>query len=69
MQATTNVVEHVCINMKGSGASVLESAFKYSKSIGKLVADKEGLTGDEATARAEEIKRTLRRVRLALESR
>jgi hypothetical protein len=69
MNANTTVVEHVCINMKDSGANVLESTFKYSKSIGKLVAEKEGLSGDDAIARAEEIKRTLRRVRLALESR
>lgn len=69
MNASTHIVEHVSIGMKDSGAAVLETAFKYSKSIGKLVAEKEGLSGDEATARADEIKRTLRRVRIALENR
>ena len=71
MNANTTVeqIEHVSLDMKDSGASVLQGAFKFSKSIGKLVAEKEGLSGDEADARANEIKRTLRRVRIALENR
>jgi len=69
MNANTKVVEHVSVNMKDSGAAVLEETFKYSKTIGKAVAAKLGLEGDEADAKAAQIQRTLRRVRLALENR
>lgn len=69
MNANTKVVEHVSVNMKDSGAAVLEETFKYSKTIGKTVAAKLGLEGDEADAKAAQIQRTLRRVRLALENR
>lgn len=69
MKANTKVVEHVSINMKESGAEVLQEAFKYSKTIGKTVAAKLGLAGDEADQKAAQIQRTLRRVRVALENR
>lgn len=69
MNANTKVVEHVSVNMKDSGAAVLEETFKYSKTIGKTIAAKLGLEGDEADAKAAQIQRTLRRVRLALENR
>jgi hypothetical protein len=69
MKADTKVVEHISINMKDSGAAVLEETFKYSKTIGKAVASKLGLSGPEADAKAAQIQRTLRRVRLALENR
>lgn len=58
----------VNLRMKESGADVLQSAFRYSKTIGRTVAQKEGLSGDDAAKRAGEIQRTLRRVRVALES-
>ena len=56
------------LHMKSSGAQVLREIAKFSKTIGKTVAAKEGLDGDEAKARTGQIKRTLRRVRLALEA-
>ena len=69
MKAKTTIVENVSIAMKDSGANVLQEAFHYSKTIGKVVAEKLGLSGEEAAAKASEIQRTLRRVRLALENR
>lgn len=56
------------IEMKDSGAAVLKQAFVYSKTIGNTVASKLGLSGSAHTAKAAEIKRTLRRVRKALEA-
>ena len=70
MKATAKraeVVTGLSLNLKSSGAKVLQSAFKFSKTIGKAVAAKEGLSGEAATDRAGEIQRTLRRVRVALE--
>jgi len=57
----------VSLSMKDSGAAVLASTFKFSKTIGHAVAAKKGLRGQAATDAANEIKRTLRRVRIALE--
>jgi hypothetical protein len=71
MQATAKreeVITGVDLSLKASGAKVLTSAFKFSKTIGSAVAAKEGLTGEAASDRAGEIQRTLRRVRLALAS-
>ena len=70
MKATAtkaNVVTGVSLSLKASGADVLKTAFKFSKTIGKTVAAKEGLSGQAATDRAGEIQRALRRVRVALE--
>lgn len=58
----------VNLTMKDSGANVLAEAFAYSRTIGNAVASKLGLTGEEAKAKAGEIQRTLRRVRLAIEN-
>lgn len=69
MKATTKITENISVSMKDSGAAVLEEAFKYSKTIGQAVANKLGLSGDEAAVKAAQIQRTLRRVRLALENR
>lgn len=69
MKATSKYTENVSLALKASGADVLESAFKFSKTIGEAVASKEGLTGSEHSERAAQIQRTLRRVRLALENR
>jgi hypothetical protein len=71
MKATATraqVVTGVNLGLKASGANVLKTAFKFSKTIGKAVAAKEGLTGQAAADRAGEIQRTLRRARIALES-
>ena len=68
MQATVKVTEKYNVTMQDSGANVLKSAFRFSKTIGKAVAAKEGLSGDEAAVRAGEIQRALRRVRVALET-
>jgi hypothetical protein len=69
MKANINEIVDVTVglNMKESGAEVLTDAFVYSKTIGKAVAAKKGLTGSEAEEYAGEVQRTLRRVRLALE--
>lgn len=69
MKAGVKITENVSLHMKDSGAEVLQEAFKYSKTIGKAVATKLGLTGDDADAKAAQIQRTLRRVRVALENR
>ena len=60
------VVTGIELNLKASGAEVLRTAFKFSKTIGKTVASKEGLSGEAAEERAGEIQRALRRVRVAL---
>ena len=65
----TKVEEHVSLNMKGSGAELLQEVFRFSKTIGQTVAAKKGLTGEEASAYASSVKRCLRRARIALENR
>ncbi len=69
MKATSAVEEVVSLNMKGSGAAVLQDLFRFSKTIGKAVAAKQGLTGEAATEYAAKAQRTLRRARRALEAR
>lgn len=69
MKATSVIEESVTLSLKGSGAEVLQDLFHFSKTIGNTVAAKKGLDGDEATEYAERAKRTLRRVRRALENR
>jgi len=68
MEATVSSKTFVSVRMQESGAEVLEEALKYSKTIGKVVAGKLGLTGDEASKKAAQIQRTLRRVRVAIEN-
>lgn len=68
MKAVANTHVTFDLTLKGSGALVLREIAKYSKTIGQAVAAKEGLSGDAANVRASEIKRCLRRVRLALEA-
>jgi hypothetical protein len=63
-----NVVTGVTLSLKASGASVFKDAFKFSKTIGKAVASKKGLHGNEADAYAGQLQRACRRVRIALES-
>lgn len=58
----------VNLQMQESGAEVLRDVFRWSKTIGRTIAEKEGKSGDEAAKRGAEIQRTLRRVRVALES-
>lgn len=67
MKATIKEVTHVKLGMKASGAEVLRDAFVFSKTIGKAVAAKKGLTGDEYSEYAGQLQRTLRRARIALE--
>lgn len=69
MNATSSIEEKVTLNLKGSGAEVLEDLFHFSKTIGKTVAAAKRLSGDEASAYAARAQRTLRRVRRALENR
>ena len=69
MKATSTIEENVSLSFKGSGADVLQDLFHFSKTIGKTVAAKRGLTGDEADVYAARAQRTLRRVRHALENR
>jgi hypothetical protein len=71
MKATAtraNVVTGVNLALKASGANLFKDAFKFSKTIGKTVAAKKGLTGTQATEYAASLQRALRRVRIALES-
>ena len=68
MKATPHTETYFDLTLKESGATVLRELAKFSKTIGKTVAAKEGLSGSEADNRASEIKRTLRRIRLALEA-
>jgi hypothetical protein len=68
MKASTKETIHVSLGMKESGAEVLRDAFVYSKTIGKAVAAKKGLEGDEASEYASKVQRTLRRARIALDS-
>lgn len=68
MKATTSTSVAFNLQLKESGAEVLQEAFKYSKTIGKTVAAKLGLSGADADAKAAQIQRTLRRVRVALEN-
>jgi len=69
MKATSAIEESVSLSMKGTGADVLQDLFVFSKTIGKTVAAKKNLTGDDATAYAAKAQRCLRRVRKALENR
>jgi hypothetical protein len=69
MKALSAIEESVTLSMKGSGAEVLQDLFVFSKTIGKTVASKKGLTGDAATTYAAKAQRCLRRVRKALENR
>jgi len=62
-----NVITGVTLSLKASGAGVFKDAFKFSKTIGKAVAAKKGLRGDEADAYAGQLQRACRRVRVALE--
>lgn len=64
MKATEYTHVSYDLTLKSSGAKVLREISKFSKTIGAVVAEREGLGAD----RAAEIKRTLRRVRLALEA-
>ena len=71
MKATAireSVVTGVVLSLKASGADLFKDAFKFSKTIGKAVAEKKGLSGDEATEYAGSLQRGLRRVRRALEA-
>lgn len=71
MKATAtraNVVTGVNLALKASGATLFKDAFKFSKTIGKAVAAKKGLSGSQATEYAASLQRALRRVRIALES-
>lgn len=61
-----NVVTGVTLSLKGSGAQLFGDAFKFSKTIGKAVAAKKGLTGKAATDYAASLQRALRRARVAL---
>jgi hypothetical protein len=61
-------VTGVSLNFKNSGAVLLKDAFKFSKTIGKTVAAKKGLTGQAASEYAASLQRALRRVRVALEA-
>lgn len=56
------------LHLKESGAEVLQEVTRFSKTIGKTVAGKLGLSGNEADAKAAQVQRTLRRVRIALEN-
>ena len=67
MKVTPETHVTYSLQVKESGAKVLREISKFSKTIGQTVASREGLSGDAADSRAAEIKRTLRRVRLALE--
>jgi hypothetical protein len=69
MKATSAIEENVTLSMKGSGADVLQDLFVFSNTIGNAVAAKKSLTGDAASEYAARAKRTLRRVRKALENR
>lgn len=69
MQATAqraNVVTGVNLSLKASGANLFKDAFKFSKTIGKAVAAKKGLTGSAASDYAASLQRALRRARIAL---
>jgi len=68
MKAIIKQSTRVSLGMKESGATVLREVAKFSKTIGKTVAAKLSLRGEAASAKAGEIQRTLRRVRLALEN-
>ena len=68
MKASAKQTTRVTLSCKKSGADVMTEAFKYSKTIGQVVASKLGLSGDEASAKAKQMQRTLRRVRVALEN-
>lgn len=71
MKATAtraNVVTGVNLALKASGANLFKDAFKFSKTIGKAVAAKKGLSGSQATEYAASLQRALRRVRIALET-
>lgn len=61
-----NVVTGVTLSLKASGATLLGDAFKFSKTIGKAVAAKKGLTGKAAADYAASLQRACRRVRVAL---
>lgn len=65
-KTTSNVVTGVTLQLKGSGAKLFQDAFKFSKTIGKAVAQKKGLNGDAAVKYAASLQRALRRARIAL---
>ena len=56
------------LTFKQSGADLFKDAFKFSKTIGKAVAAKKGLTASRAADYAGQVQRALRRVRIALEN-
>lgn len=69
MRATAtraNVISGVTLSLKASGANLFKDAFKFSKTIGKAVAAKKGLSGSAASDYAASLQRALRRVRIAL---
>jgi hypothetical protein len=63
-----NVVTGVTLNLKSSGANLFRDAFKFSRTIGKAVASKKGLSGEAAADYAGQVQRACRRVRIALDS-
>lgn len=63
-----NVVTGVTLGLKASGANLFKDAFKFSKTIGKTVAAKKGLSGEAAAEYAASLQRALRRARIALEN-
>jgi negative regulator of replication initiation len=68
MKAVAKTFTRINLSLKESGSDVLQDALKFSKTIGKAVAAKKGLTGEAADDYAGQVQRTLRRVRVALEN-
>ena len=68
MKASVKQSTKISLGMKESGATVLQEVTRFSKTIGKTVAGKLGLSGNAADEKAAQVQRTLRRVRLALEN-
>ena len=68
MKAVAKTSTRISLTLKESGADVFKDAFKFSKTIGKAVAAKKGLTGTAAADYAGQVQRALRRARLALEN-
>jgi hypothetical protein len=68
MKATSTKSKTVTLKLKESGAKVLQDAFVFSKTIGRAVAEKKRLTGEDAANYAGALQRCLRRVRKALEN-
>ena len=63
-----SVITGVTLGFKASGAELFRDAFKFSKTIGKAVAAKKGLSGEAAIEYAGSLQRALRRARVALEA-